>query len=203
MSTSLPAPTRRVPTVGLVLGSDPAVLAADLGASFREAAMRGDLGGAIRRLARPALEFAVLQLGSAAEQLTGIELGGVLIDGWRGHRDVIAAADRTVQAPGSSETVGLTAHQVTAAYEPTIDLLIDEVLASRIPLAIGIELSVANLMASVHAGRLMAVRVGDTECAVTLGAQGFELARGSGNVDLSRAFSLGGGVPIRREPTGR
>jgi hypothetical protein len=195
--TSPTSPTRRAPTVGFVLGSDPAALAADLGASFREAALRGDLGGAIRRLARPALEFAVLQLGSAAEQLTGIELGGVLIDGWRGHRDVIAAADRTTRSPGTSETVGLTAHQVTAAYEPTIDLLVDEVLASTIPLSIGIELSVANVMASVHAGRLMTVRVGDTECAVTLGAKGFELARGSGQVDLSRAFALGNGIPIR------
>jgi hypothetical protein len=198
MSADGPAATRRVPTVGWVLSSEPATLAANVGASLREAAMRGDLGAGLRRLARPALEFAVMQIGSAAEQLTGIELGGILIDGWRSHRDVVAAADRTLRSPGASETVGLTAHQVSAAHAPMIDVLVDEQLAATIRLAIGVELAVANLMATIHGGRLVAVRVGDTQAAATLSAHGIELARGSAGLDLSRAFSLGPGIPIRR-----
>ena len=202
MSADASATTvRRVPTAGWVLSSEPAALATTLRASFRDAALRGDLGGSLRRLARPALEFAVIQIGSAAEQLTGIELGGVLIDGWRSHRDIVSAAERSLRSPGASETVGLTAHQVSAAHEPTIDILIDEQLAAIIRLGIGVELSVANVMATIHAGRLVAVRVGDTEAAVRLSAQGIELARGATSLDLSRAFSLGPGIPIRRGVT--
>jgi hypothetical protein len=200
MTSGTPTPgMRRVPTVGSVLSSDPARLAVDLSAAFRDAALRGDLGGGVRRLARPALEYAVVQLGSAAERLTGIELGGILLDGWRSHRDIVAAADRTLRAPGVSETVGLTAHQVSAIYEPTIDLLFDERLAAVIRLAFGVELAVASLMASVQLGRLRAVRVGETEASVTLAAAGVELVRGSARIDLSRSFALGPGVVIRRD----
>jgi hypothetical protein len=44
-----------------------------------------------------------------------VDLDGMLLRGWRAHRDLTGAARRTLAHPGSTELVDLVRHQVTVA----------------------------------------------------------------------------------------
>jgi hypothetical protein len=61
---------------------------------------------------------AVRETTGAAKDLLNADPIGFLVSGWQKHREVIAAARRTMAAPGSIELVDLATHQITAAQRP-------------------------------------------------------------------------------------
>src|SRR6266496_2169446 len=64
-----------------------------------------NLGRALENLPKATREAAVREVTTAAAGLLDVDLIGVLVDGWRKHQDLTAAARRTLAAPGSIELV--------------------------------------------------------------------------------------------------
>ncbi len=85
----------------------------------------GDLGRALENVPATLREAAVRETINAAKGLLDVDLTGFLVSGWQKHREVIAAARRTVAAPGSIELVELATHQITATQRPAVNLLVD------------------------------------------------------------------------------
>src|SRR6266536_1061268 len=69
-----------------------------------------NLGRALENLPKATREAAVREVTTAAAGLLDVDLIGVLVDGWRKHQDLTAAARRTLAAPGSIELVDLATH---------------------------------------------------------------------------------------------
>jgi len=72
-----------------------------------------DLGRALAHLPEMTTEAAVQEAAAAAAGLLKVDLIGVLVRGWREHRDIVSAARRTLAAPASTELVSMSAHEVT------------------------------------------------------------------------------------------
>src|SRR6266700_5846872 len=67
------------------------------------------LDRALENLPKVTREAAVREVTDALAGLLDVDLIGVLGAGWRKHHDLVAAARRTLAAPGSTELVDLAA----------------------------------------------------------------------------------------------
>ena len=86
----------------------------------------GDLGRVLENVPATLREAAIRETTNAARGLLDVDLTGFLVSGWQKHREVIAAARRTVAAPGSIELVDLATHQITATWHAAVNLLVDK-----------------------------------------------------------------------------
>ena len=146
---------------------------------------------ALRRLPRPTREAAVLEAAGAAAGLLDGDLIGMLVAGWRTHRDLAGAARRTLAAPASTELVNLVDHQVTTTQQPSVAVLVDGRQVTTIQVSLSVEFDIGALVAGVKAGRLVAVHAGHCDVTATLGIQGTDV------LTKHARFDLPGVVPVK------
>jgi len=157
-------------------------------------------GGELARLTQAASQAANDSLASVTAGLLDLDLGDVLIYGWRTHERLVNAARVTVRAPGREEVVQLGSHKVAWAKHPTVDLLVDGVRVHtfRFKLTITFEVDVAA--AVVREGKLVALKAGDglVTGALTLDMPGgdIQLLRRERKINLHLIVHLGSGIPL-------
>jgi hypothetical protein len=157
-------------------------------------------GGDLTRLTRQGREAAEEQLASVAAGLLDLDLGDLLIYGWRTGERLVKAARQTRQIPGRREVVQLGTHRVTSAHNPTIELLIDgvEVHTFRFQLTVIFDIEVAALI--IRDGLLTALKAGDSvvTCTLTLEMPGgdVELLNRQRKIDLHLVINIGHGIPL-------
>jgi hypothetical protein len=67
----------------------------------------GQLGAALRELPEPTRDAAVRELSTIGAGLLDLEVGSLLVIGWRNYSALTDAARRTAEAPGSEEIVDI------------------------------------------------------------------------------------------------
>ncbi len=111
------------PTVQtFLLGGGPEDDSGKIGRLLSQHDLLGAVGGDLSRLTRQGHEAAAEGLASATTGLLDIDVGDVLVYGWRTHEQLIAAARRTARVAGRQEVVQLGSHQISSTLRPTIDL---------------------------------------------------------------------------------
>jgi hypothetical protein len=182
-SRSAPVTARMV-----LFGRDPRSLVPRGGwSAFRETLSH------VRPQLRPLVER---ELAAAVAGLLDVDLGDVLLDGWRAHTKLRAAARVTVDNPGSTELVTLTRHRVSVTHTPHVDLVVDDMTVATVEVTIEMVVDVDGLIATVRAGRLTALHSGQCEVRVTLEYAGRELASGVAHLDAPTTVSLGEGIDL-------
>jgi hypothetical protein len=157
-------------------------------------------GGDLTRLTRRGSEAAEEQLASVTAGLLDLDLGDLLIYGWRTRERLVKAAQQTRQIPGRREIVQLGTHRITSAHNPTIELLIDgvDVHTFRFHLTVIFDIEVAALI--IRDGLLTALKAGDSvvTCTLTLEMPGgdVELLNRQRKIDLQLVINIGHGIPL-------
>ena len=157
-------------------------------------------GGDLTRLTQQGREAAEEQLASVTAGLLDLDLGDLLISGWRTRERLVKAARQTRQLPGRREVVQLGAHRMTSTYNPTIELLVDGVRVHtfRFELTVIFDIEVAALI--VKDGLLTALKAGDgvVTCTLTLEMPGgdVELVNQQRKIHLDLIVNLGHGIPL-------
>jgi len=130
--------------------------------------------GALSESARRAMhqDFADVAAG-----LLDLDLGGVLVTGWCKHAQLGAAAERTLAAPGSRETVRLAEHRISHTSSPHVDVLLGGTVVTQIKMTLGVDVDVTGLEASIREGRLVSLHSGDAAITVALAVEGAPVAR--------------------------
>lgn len=93
-------------------------------------------------------------------KLASVSLGEVLIGGWQQHARFAKYADPVKFPPDKVTRVPLADHDITSTYEPYIQLLVDGKPAGRIPLEVGVKLTVEGAVLVIQGGRFMRVEAG-------------------------------------------
>jgi hypothetical protein len=164
-------------------------------------------GGGLGRLTRQGREAVEEQLAAATTGLLDLDLGDLVIYGWRTRERLLRAARQTRQAPGRREVVQLGSHRITSAHNPTVELLIDgvKVHTFRFELTVIFDIEVAALI--VRDGLLTALKVGDgaISCTLTLQMPGgdAELVSQQRKINLHLIISIGHGIPLLPATDGR
>jgi hypothetical protein len=133
---------------------------------------------------------ALPQLSRAGRSAAGAE---------RKHRDLVAAATRTSEHPGSTELVELATHRITSVHRPSVDLLVDGVRVAVVRLELEVELLVRALVATVRLGHLIGLRSGSFDVTVTLAMGGRQVAGHRTSLPSPLFVPLGDGIalPVR------
>jgi hypothetical protein len=160
----------------------------------------GSCGRDLTRLTQQGREAAEEQLASVTAGLLELDLGDLLIYGWRTGERLVKAARETRQAPGRQEVVQLGTHRITSAHNPTVELLVDgvKVHTFRFQLTVIFDIDVAALV--IRDGMLTALRAGD---GVVTGRLVLEMPRGDielvnqqRKVNLHLIINIGHGIPL-------
>ena len=130
--------------------------AAALTAQLLSADGEGNLDRALQDLSPPTRQAAVREVAGAAAGLLDVDLAGLLVAGWRTHRDLTGAARRTLATPGSTELVDLIRHRVTTAQQPSVTVLVNGQQVATIQLRLTVEFDISALVAGIKAGLLPA-----------------------------------------------
>jgi hypothetical protein len=157
-------------------------------------------GGNLTKLTQQGHDAAEEQLASVTAGLLDLDLGDLLIYGWRTHERLVRAARQTRQIPGRREIVQLGTHRITSAYHPTIELLIDgvKVHTFRFQLTVIFDIEVAALI--IRDGLLTGLKAGDgaVTCTLTLEMPGgdVELIDQQRKINLHLIINIGHGIPL-------
>jgi len=160
-------------------------------------------GGDLTRLTQQGREAAEEQLASVTAGLLDLDLGDLLIYGWRTRERLVTASRQTRQTPGRDEVVQLGAHRITSAYHPTIELLIDgvKVHTFRFQLTVIFDIEVAALI--IRDGLLVALKAGDGAVTGTLTldmpGEDVEVVNQQRKINLHLIINTGHGIPLLPE----
>jgi hypothetical protein len=184
------------PPAALTLLFGPGDAAEALGHAVVSAAADGSLGRALAHLPPEARTAAVREVTAAAAGLLDVGLADVLITGWREHRDLTAAARRTLAAPGSTELVDLAEHQVTSTQEPYVSVLVDGHQVATVQLGLTVVCDVTAMLAGISAGRLVAVHSGECDITLTLAIDGAEVITRQTRLALPGVITVHRGIRL-------
>ena len=157
-------------------------------------------GGNLTKLTQQGHNAAEEQLASVAADLLDLDLGDLLIYGWRTRERLVKAARQTRQIPGRREVVQLGTHRITSTHNPTIELLMDgvKVHTFRFQLTVTFDIEVAALI--IRDGLLTALKAGDgaVACTLTLEMPGgdVELVNQRRKINLHLIINIGHGIPL-------
>jgi hypothetical protein len=165
-----------------------------------------NLGHALKHLPKVTREAAAREATLAAAGLMKVDLMDVLAAGWREHREIIAAARRTLATPGSKELVGVAAHRITTLQQPAVSVLIDGRRVHTLQLGLSIVFEVTGLVAGVSHGRLAGIHAGRCEVGVALTVHEIEvLTKRAHHLELPGVMALKAGfrlLPGNEYPSG-
>ena len=164
-----------------------------------------NLGRALAHLSETTRKAAVQEAATTVAALLKVDLIGVLVRGWREHRDIVSAARRTLAAPGSTELVSMSTHEVTVDQRPSVSVLVDGQRVATLDLGLSIVFDVNALLLGISGGKLVAVHSGRCEITATLAVQGTDLLVRHAHLELPGVIPLRRGIrllPIGEYPAG-
>jgi hypothetical protein len=167
-----------------------------LARQIASAGAEANVDRALKHLTPATRRTAVRDAAIAAAGLLDIDLIGLLVAGWHAHHDLIAAARRTVAAPGSSELVELIEHQITITQRPSVTIDVDGRRVATVELDLTVEFDVAALVASVKGGLLVGIGSGHCDTTATLAIEGTDVLTRHARFELSGVIPVSPGIPL-------
>jgi hypothetical protein len=153
----------------------------------------------LHKLSGTAVQAVHHEIATVANGLLDLDLGEVLMSGWRKYTDLTKAAERTLASPGSEEVVVLATHRVSSTHRPSVELLVDGVTVHTFVFELTVVFDLTGVTAVIRQGDLVALRGG--ECVITatltLDKTPLELSR-KGRIDLALVVALHRPIPLVR-----
>jgi hypothetical protein len=110
----------------------------------------------------------------------------VVLRVWKTYDDVVQAARRTRENPGSSESVPITSDTMSSQHHVAVDVLIDETTVRTVDFRVDLAVKIDVALVAVSAGAIQAIRVGRATATATLAVEGTEVLTRSREIDLQR-----------------
>jgi hypothetical protein len=173
-----------------------AATADTLGRTLSEHGVARSILGGFRQLSASALQAVDREIGTVADGLLDLDLGDVLVLGWRKYSALTESAKRTLAAPGSEEVLALATHRITSTYRPHVDVYVDGVKVNSLEFELTMVFALTGLFAVVSLGDLVALRGGDCVVTATLTLEGAQLAQRQGHLELASAVRLQPPIPL-------
>jgi hypothetical protein len=142
------------------------------------------MGSALELVSEAGREAAGNQVAVVAHGLLDLDLGDLVVAGWRKQGQLAAAAERTAANPGTSEVVELATHRISSAHHPSVELLVNDAHVATVTFDLEVELIVKALVVTVRDGHVVSLHTGACDVAATLAAEGVQLASRRAHFEL-------------------
>jgi hypothetical protein len=170
-----------------------------LAQAIHEHGVLGSMDTTLELVSEAGREAAADQVAVVAHGLLDLDLGELVVAGWRKQGQLAAAAERTATNPGSSEVVELATHRISSAHHPSVELLVNDVHLATVTFDLEVEIVVRALVVTVRDGHVVSIRTGACDVAATLAAEGIRLASRRAHFELPLVVRW----PLRLTPSGR
>jgi hypothetical protein len=154
---------------------------------------------ALGRLSSIGRRLVAEQVAAEIGRLLDVDLSGIAEKAWCEHDRLVAAGYRTV-ASGGQEVLELGRHTVTSTHRPTVDVVVDEVVATTVDVTLTLKLEIASLVAVVRAGALVAAHPGRGKVTTSVTCEGVTLPGATATVTLPGRVDLGAGWRLVPQP---
>ena len=124
------------------------------------------------------------QVGVVADGLLNLDLGDVVIAGWRMQAELADAAERTATNPGTSQVVRLATHRISSVHRPYVELLLNGQHLTNVNFELDIEFVITALAVTVRDGHVVSLHAGDCDVSISLAAEGIRLASRQDHLEL-------------------
>jgi hypothetical protein len=155
-----------------------------LAQALHEHGVLGSTGTTLDLVSQAGREAAGNQVAVVAHELLDLDLGDLVVAGWRKQGQLAAAAERTAANPGSSEVVELATHRVSSAHHPSVELLVNDAHLATVTFDLDIEFVIKALVVTVRDGHVVSLHTGACDVAATLAAEGIRLASRQAHFEL-------------------
>jgi hypothetical protein len=155
-----------------------------LAQALHEHGVLGSIGTALELVSDAGREAAADQVAVVADGLLDLDLGDLVVAGWRKQGQLAAAAERTAANPGSSEVVELATHRVSSVHRPFVELLVNDVHVVTVTFDLEVAFIIRALVVTVRDGHVVSLRSGNCDVAPTLAAEGVQLASRRAHFEL-------------------
>lgn len=154
----------------------------------------------LRGLSASALQAVNREVATVADGLLDLDLGDILLSGWRKYTELAKAAERTLASPGSEEVVVLATHRVVSEHHPSVDLIVDGVKVHTLVFELKVVFDLTGVAAVLRQGDLVALRGGECVITATFTLDGTPLElSGKGRIDLALLIPLHRPIPLARQ----
>lgn len=172
-------------------------LAVMLGAGDEvRSAVAGWVGGALGNVPKTVRSSALDEVMSAVNGLLEASVIDTMIAGWRTHRDLTAAARRTLEVPGSTELVQLVDHQITVTEQPYVTVLVDGGQVARLDLQLSLTFDISALLAVIRGGRMIALHSGHCDITAALAIHAMNVITRQTQLELPGLISMPEGIRL-------
>jgi hypothetical protein len=161
-----------------------------LAQTLHEHGVLGALDTALQHVSQAGRQSADSQVATVAHGLLDLDLGNLVVAGWRKQGELAAAAERTAANPGSAEVVELASHRISSVHRPFVKLLINGAHVATVNFELDIEFVVKALVVTVRNGHVVSLHTGSCDVAATLAAEGLQLASRRAHLELPLAVRL-------------
>jgi hypothetical protein len=155
-----------------------------LAQALEEHGVLGSLDTGLQLVSQAGRQAANSQVATVAHGLLDLDLGDLVIAGWRKQGELAAAAERTAANPASSEVVELATHRISSVHRPYVELLINDVHVANVNFELDIEFVIKALVVTVTNGHVASLHTGACDVAATLAAEGIQLASRRAHLEL-------------------
>lgn len=181
MTTAIPA--QPLTSVDLLFGANQDSGQA-LAQALDEQGVVSSLDAPLQLLSQVGRQAASSQVASVAYGLLDLDLGDLVVAGWREQDELAAAAERTAANPGGAELVELATHRISSVHRPFVELLINDVHVATVNFELDIEFVVKALVVTVRNGHIVSLHSGICEVGAALAAEGLQLASRQAHFEL-------------------
>jgi hypothetical protein len=181
--------------LGLLFGPDEDTLAA-LTHQILLADAGGHLDGALKNLRKATRHASAREAAIQACGLLDADLIGLVITGWRAHRDLVIAARRTLAAPGRTELADLATHRITTGQQPAVTICVGGQQVTTVQFGLRIEFDVTAMVAQITAGRLAAFASGHCDTTITLAVGGTDMLTRHAHLELPGVIPVSPGLRL-------
>lgn len=161
-----------------------------------------DALNAVPRLSAGARAATTGVFGSTLAGLLELDLGQLVVGGWRRHRALRAAAEHTAANPTATELVQLAAHRVVTGHRPYLELVVNGTTTTTVHFDLDLAFDIETLTATVRAGRLVGLQSGRCLVTAALATGGRELVAKQATIDLAASLPLGEGIALLEARSG-
>ena len=163
-----------------------------LAQALHEHGVLGSMGTTFELVSEAGREAAGNQVAVVAHGLLDLDLGDLVIAGWRKQGQLAAAAERTA----ANE---LATHRVSSSHHPFVELLVNDVHLATVTFDLDFEFVVKALVVTVRDGHVISLHTGACDVAATLAAEGIRLASRRAHFELPLVVRW----PLQLNPGGR
>jgi hypothetical protein len=181
--TATAAAVRPLTAAQLLFGGDQDMEPA-LARALDDSGVFGFLDSSLRQIPQAGRQAADRQVTSVAHGLIDLDLGDMVVAGWRKEGELAAAAERTAADPDSSEVVELANQRISSSYRPFVEMIINDVHMATINFELDIEFLIRTLVATMRGGHIINLQSASCEVTATLAAEGIRVASRRAIFDL-------------------